>query len=405
MSVEIKLPNLGEGIEDAQVLNVLVSEGDTVEVDQTLIEVETDKATMEIPATHAGQVEKVAVKKNDVVKAGDLISTIATGEAVSDSVEEKPKETEVEVIKKEEASPKEVKQPTRTSTEVLAGPSARHFAREIGVDIADVQGTGPKGLVTKGDVKNHSRQHQESAPLSGSSGWGGETVEKMSRMRLTTAKQMSASWNQAPHVTLQEKVDVTDLEASRQKHKNNVQKEGGKLTMTAILVKFVATVLQSHPKIRSSIDMNRQEIITKNYFHIGVAVDTPRGLVVPVIRDVNQKTVKEISMELTEVSQKARDGKLTLQDMQGAVFTISNLGGLGTGFFTPIVNVPEVAILGVGRAVKEAVFDEGSQTFVPRLLLPLSLSFDHRFIDGADGARFLHSLAESIQDPYAALFS
>jgi pyruvate dehydrogenase E2 component (dihydrolipoamide acetyltransferase) len=296
---------------------------------------------------------------------------------------------------------------------VPAAPNVRRFARELGVDIAAVEGTGPKARISMDDVKRHAQEMMRAVqtgvapapaaraaapPLPDFTKWGEVERKSMSNIRRATARQMETSWTSVPHVTQFDKADITDLEQLRKRFGRKVEEMGGKLTITAILLKVAAAALKEFPQFKASIDMSNEEVIYKNYCHIGVAVDTDRGLLVPVIREVDQKNIMELAVELGEVAQKARDKKLSLEDMQGGAFTITNLGGIGGTNFTPIVNSPEVAILGVARGGKEPVFKNGQ--FEPRLMLPLSLSYDHRLIDGADGARFLRFIVEYLEQPF-----
>ncbi|MCS6772128.1 MAG: 2-oxo acid dehydrogenase subunit E2, partial [Kiritimatiellae bacterium] len=288
-----------------------------------------------------------------------------------------------------------------------AAPSTRKFAREIGVDITQVPGTGPGGRISIDDVKNYARAlnagliqqrgRPAQPPLPDFSRWGEVEYQPLNNVRIATAEQMSLCWTTIPHVTLHDKADITELEKLRQEARPKAEAAGAKLTLTAFLVKIAASALKVHPKFNSSIDMARGELILKRYYNIGVAVDTERGLLVPVIRDVDRRNVIQIAVELQRAADRARSRKLSPDDMTGSCFTITNLGAIGGGFFTPIVNHPEVAILGVGRAAHEPVLINGF--FQPRLMLPLSLSFDHRIIDGADGARFLRWIIEAIQNP------
>ncbi|MCX7824983.1 MAG: 2-oxo acid dehydrogenase subunit E2 [Verrucomicrobiae bacterium] len=271
----------------------------------------------------------------------------------------------------------------------------------------NVTGTGPGGRISVEDIKSYVRQTaaQRATTISARAPvelpdftkFGEVSREPMSGVRRATARHMSLCWSEIPHVTIFERADVTGLEEVRKEFKAKAEEAGGRLTITALLLKVVAAALKAHPRINASLDLAKQEIVFKRYYHIGVAVDTPRGLLVPVLRDADKKTIIQIAVELTRLSEKARTGKLAPDDMQGASFTVTNLGGLGTTYFTPIVNFPEVAILGVGRATMEPVFSHG--TFEPRLLMPLSLSFDHRIVDGADGARFLHWIVEAMEKP------
>ena len=285
-----------------------------------------------------------------------------------------------------------------------AAPSVRRYARELGVDIGDVPGTGPGGRIGQDDVKEHVKTllsqpggaRIAAAPLPDFTKWGEVDVRPMSNIRRKTAEHLSGAW-QAPHVTQHDRADITALEAFRKSQGGKVEKAGGKLTVTAILLKVVSLALKKYPQFASSVDMANNTVIFKQYCHLGVAVDTPNGLLVPVIRDVDRKTITEIAVELAGISQKARDKKLTLDEMAGGVFSITNLGGIGGTSFTPIINQPEVAILGMSRTATEPVWKDGA--FVPRQLLPLSLSYDHRVIDGADAARFLRFVAEGLEQP------
>jgi pyruvate dehydrogenase E2 component (dihydrolipoamide acetyltransferase) len=299
--------------------------------------------------------------------------------------------------------------PARTeAASVPAAPSTRRYARELGVEIAEVPGTGPGGRIGQADVKEHVKtllagggaRRAAATPLPDFSKWGAVDVQPMSNIRRKTAEHLSAGWNAIPLVTQFDKADITDLEVFRQTYARRVEKTGGKLTVTAVLLKIVALALDRFPQFASSVDMANQTIVYKQYRHVGIAVDTPNGLLVPVIRDVDRKTIAEIAAELATVSQKARARKLSLDDMSGGVFTISNLGGIGGTAFTPLVNAPEVAILGVSRGTTEPVFVDGE--FEAREMLPLSLSYDHRVIDGADGARFLRFIAEALEQPLTA---
>ena len=304
--------------------------------------------------------------------------------------------------------------PTRESEKpVPAAPSVRRLAREIGIDIAQVQGSGPGGRISGDDVKAFSRQlHTESEAPAAPAGsppvpspslpdfsqWGETERQPMSKVRRITAERLSYSWSTIPHVTQFDRADITDLEGWRKQYGKKAEAAGGKLTPTAIILKVAAAALKIFPQFNASVDMAAGEVIYKKYCHIGVAVDTDRGLLVPVVRDVDQKNIIELAVELTQIAQRARERKLAPEDMQGGCFTISNLGGIGGTGFAPIINPPEVAILGVARGAHEPVFADGE--FTPRMMLPLSLSYDHRLIDGADGARFLRWLAQALENPF-----
>jgi pyruvate dehydrogenase E2 component (dihydrolipoamide acetyltransferase) len=432
MPVEFKLPELGENIEKGDVVRVLVGVGDVVEKDQSILELETDKATIEVPSTTAGKVTEVRVKVGDKIKVGQVafvIDETAGGNAPEAPAQKAepaaaaapeakapaatpvapspaPKAAPAPVVDIAAARQAQAPAPARVESgaPVPAAPSVRRYARELGVPIGEVPGTGPGGRIGQADVKEHVKTllanpgaaRAATGPLPDFTKWGDVEVRPMSNIRRKTAEHLSGAW-QAPHVTQHDRADVSALEAFRKAHGAQVEKAGGKLTVTAILLKIVALALQRYPQFASSVDMANSAVIVKRYCHLGVAVDTPGGLLVPVIRDVDRKTITEVAVELAGISQKARDRKLSLEEMSGAVFTISNLGGIGGTAFTPIINHPEVAILGVSRGAVEPVWIEDQ--FVPREMLPLSLSYDHRVIDGADGARFLRFVAAALEQP------
>ena len=424
--VEFKLPELGENIETADVTKVLVKVGDTVEVDQSVIEIETDKATVEVPIDVSGIVKDVKVKDGEKAKVGQVIIVVETTGGTMKAVPSKP--ASVSQPTKVEEKPVEVKKETTTQPEeksivnvsdidkriVPASPSVRRFAREIGIDIHQVKGSGPGGRISVEDVKMFSKllnegrdQSQVGAParvgipqeeLPDFSKWGEIDSQKMSNIRRKTAEHLSYAWATVPHVTQFDKADITELEKMRKQFKAKAEEAGGKLTPTAILLKVVASALKVFPQFNTSVDMQNQEIIYKKYYNIGVAVDTDRGLLVPVIKNADKKNIIELAVELTELSKKARDKKLSLDDMQGGTFTISNLGGIAGTYFSPVVNTPEVAILGVSKSQWEPVYVDGE--FVPKFMMPLALSYDHRIIDGADGARFIQWIIKALENPF-----
>ncbi len=447
MPIEVTLPELGENIAKGDVVRVLVNVGDMIEKDQSVLELETDKATIEVPSSAAGKVSEVRVKAGESVKVGQAIVVLdesgagagkapakaapagkdgksevkaappTDAKAAAPAAAEPARATAAEpsrpaaqktasVVDIQTARP--VPPPPRVDggAPVPAAPSVRRYARELGVNIADVSGTGPGGRIGQHDVKSRVQEllagggaaagRLTAPPLPDFSRWGEVEVTPMSNIRRKTAEQLSASWI-APHVTQHDKADVTMLEEFRRAYGPRVEAAGGKLTVTALLVKIAALAIQRYPQFASSVDMTNQTIVVKKYRHIGLAVDTPNGLLVPVIRDADRKTLTEIAVEIGALSKKARDKKLGLDEMAGGVFTITNLGGIGGTAFTPIVNQPEVAILGVSRGAMEPVWRDGA--FVPRQMLPLSLSYDHRAIDGADGIRFLRFIAEALEQP------
>ncbi len=438
------LPELGENVQGGTVVSVLVAVGDTLTPNQPVLELETDKATVEVPASIGGEVQVVHIKTGDTVKVGQTILTVLTVptaakvESELPSVEPALKVEKVEVEPEVEAEtlpeefstfspqptplpavrpafvpPDLIAEPDPIYSAVPAAPNVRRLAREIGVDIAHVPGSGPGGRVSMADVKNYARQHRltgsaapaassiaPAAPLPDFSRWGEVQRETMSNIRRKTAEHLSQAWAAIPHVTQFTQADIGELEELRKRFSKNVEAVGAKLTLTAILLKVVVSALKAFPQFNASVDMARNEIVYKKYYHIGVAVDTDRGLLVPVIRDVERKNILELALELNEIAERARTKKLTLEDMQGGTFTLTNLGGIGGSFFTPIVNAPEVAILGVARGQMQPVYNPKSGQFEPHLMLPLALSYDHRLIDGADGARFLKSLVEHLEQPF-----
>jgi len=435
MATEFKLPELGENIKDGDVTTILVKVGDTIRADQNVIEVETGKATIEIPCPTAGKITAIHVKEGTKAKIGQLILTVdesASGAAPAKTPapEKKAEEKvtpapapaaapEAPAEKKEEPAPAPVKANTVAapaarsaaatnigSASVPASPSTRQFAREIGVDINEVTGSGPGGRVSVEDIKVHARTNHAhsgggggpiSAPLPDFGKWGEIEAEPLSNVRLATAQAMAVSWSNIPHVTIHDTVDITAIEELRKASKSKAEAAGAKLTLTAFLIKILASALKVHPKFNSSIDLANNQLIYKKYFNVGIAMDTERGLVVPVIRNVDDLNVIKVAQALGNLADRAKARKIPPDEMQGGSITITNIGGIGGTFFTPIVNFPEVAILGVGRASVQPVLVNGF--FQPRQLLPLSLSFDHRVIDGADGARFLRWISDAIQQP------
>jgi pyruvate dehydrogenase E2 component (dihydrolipoyllysine-residue acetyltransferase) len=469
---DFPLPELGENITAGDVLRVLVKPGDTLEKDQPVVELETDKATIEVPSSVAGQVKEVKVKAGDKVKVGQAILSVEDSAGAPKQADAKPADAKQPEPKQAEAKPAETKpantqQPpardaavgantaekipsdggqeqhiegakresppdrqsgraqnvvdinrgTRATAEPAApetpaapaAPSVRRMARELGVDIDTVQGTGPSGRISVEDVKAHAKRVVEgagqrgsnapaAAPLPDFSRFGEIERQAMRAVRRKTAEHLSAAWATVPHVTQFDVADITALDELRKKYAKRVEEAGGNLTVTAIATKVAATALRVFPQFNSSIDLAADEIVLKKYVNIGIAVDTDRGLLVPVIKDADRKNILQLSVEIAQLSEKARSRKISLEEMQGGCFSISNLGGMGGTYFTPIVNVPEVAILGISRAKMEPVYKDGA--FVPRLMLPLALSYDHRVIDGADGIRFMRWFVEALEQPF-----
>ena len=469
MATEVKLPELGENIDSGNVVKLLVQPGQKIEQDQPVLELETDKATIEVPSPVAGTVKEILVQEGGKAQVGQPVMTVEeSGEAKAapkkksaskskeakaqepqkEAAKPKLKETEMEPARsegtQETAAPAEepgqeeesvttpsveAEEPASEEKEpeieiheatvyhpasatpqkvVPASPSVRRIAREIGIDIADVPGTGPGGRVTVEDVKGFARQiHRggqvtgqriSTPPLPDFSRWGQIERKPMSNIREKTAERMTIAWANVAQVTQFDKADVTRLEEYRKNFGAKAEAAGGKLTVTAVLIKVIASALKNFPQFNASLDMTRKDIVFKKYYHIGVAVDTDRGLLVPVIRDVDRKNILQLSVELTQLAERARNRKLSLEEMQGGTFTITNLGEIGGTAFSPIVNFPEVAILGISRSNVEPFYTNGS--FEPRTMLPLSLSYDHRIIDGADAARFLRWVCDAIRDPF-----
>ncbi|HXW04595.1 MAG TPA: 2-oxo acid dehydrogenase subunit E2 [Vicinamibacterales bacterium] len=460
MPTDFKLPELGENVTAGDVVRVLVSSGDTIAKDQPLLELETDKATIEVPSTVSGTVRDIHIKAGERVKVGQTVLTVdedgagaarqapqsegakpkpqpagapqegglsqkapgapeaqpAPERADEPPGRQKPRGEVVEISRGSRpaaaAAAAAPSQPGEAETEgppPPAAPSVRRLARELGVDIRRVAGTGAEGRISAEDVQAYVRAALSAgggaapaaAPdvqLPDFSRWGEVERKPMSNIRRKTAEHLSRAWTTIPHVTQHDKADITALEALRKQYSAQAEKAGGKLTMTAIALKVVAAALRRFPQFNSSMDSARNEIVYRKSVHIGVAADTERGLLVPVVREVDRKGLIELSVELAQLSEKARAGKLSLEEMQGGGFSISNLGGIGGTAFTPIVNWPEVAILGISRGAYEPVWKD--ERFEPRLMLPLSLSYDHRVIDGADAARFLRWVAEAFEQPF-----
>jgi pyruvate dehydrogenase E2 component (dihydrolipoamide acetyltransferase) len=494
---DFTLPELGENITAGDVLRILVKPGDTLAKDQPVLELETDKATIEVPSSVAGRVTDIKVKEGDNVKVGQAILSVedgapsgkpaasaepatpaarakadepsqparpakraetgpaearpATGGAVAANSDENAPdepglEQHVEFVRRdpvtdkagvrkqaiEETEPIEATAPgmraaqadsrkvvditrgARAAAEPAAAetpsapaaPSVRRMARELGVDVDQVAGSGADGRISIEDVKAHAKRligattaaSAPTVPLPDFSRWGPVERQRIRAVRRKTAEHLSAAWAAVPHVTQCDLADITALEEMRRKYAKQVEAAGGNLTVTAIAVKVVAAALKVFPQFNASIDLAADEIVVKKYVNVGVAVDTDRGLLVPVIRNADQKNIVQLSVELLQLSEKARTRKIALDEMQGGCFSISNLGGIGGTYFTPIVNAPEVAILGISRARMDPVYRDSQ--LVPRLMLPLSLSYDHRVIDGADGIRFLRWVAEAFEQPF-----
>jgi pyruvate dehydrogenase E2 component (dihydrolipoamide acetyltransferase) len=469
---DFTLPELGENVTAGDVLRVLVKPGDTLAKDQPVLELETDKATIEVPSSVAGQVKEIKVKAGDKVTVGQAILSVddngagqspaprqaAAGPERAPEPAAPPSALEPAAPKPSSSAPvgantaaKVPVEPTGLEQHVAgerrvdgnrpqgagkvvdisrgarpaaepataapelpvapAAPSVRRLARELGVDINQVAGSGSAGRISVDDVKAHAKRVVSNVatargstipaePLPDFSRWGEIERQPMRAVRRKTAEHLAAAWASVPHVTQHDTADITNVEELRKRYAKQAEAAGGALTITAIATKVVASALKVFPQFNSSIDLAANEIIVKKYVNIGIAVDTDRGLLVPVIRNADSKNIVQLSVELSQLSDKARTRKISLDEMQGGTFSISNLGGIGGSFFTPIVNAPEVAILGISRARMEPAYDKERGEFAPRLMLPLSLSYDHRVIDGADGARFLRWVVEALEQPF-----
>jgi len=443
---EFKLPELGENITQGDLVRLMVSPGTKVSEGQPVMELETDKAVVEVPSSVSGTVKEIKVKEGEKIKVGQVIFTLEGGTAAAEPA--RPRTAPVEHVSgqhgarlafqaairaegktEEQALPPD--QPAQVvptfsmpaqlgkvaGTEhrqpVAAAPHVRRLARELGIDIYNVKGNGPGGRISEDDVKAHGKSlittaataqvtpqagHFRQPQLPDFAKWGKVERVSMRGVRRKTAEHLSEAWNTIPHVTQHDRADITELEQLRARFAPKAEEAGGKMTVTAIALKVCAAALKVFPQFNASIDIEKEEIVYKQYINIGIAADTDRGLLVPVIRDVDKKNIVELAVELSGLSKKAREKKLTPADMEGGTFTITNLGGIGGIGFTPIVNFPEVAILGLSRSRMEPEWINGK--FEPRLILPLSLSYDHRLIDGADAARFLRWIAEAFEQPF-----
>jgi len=427
--IEVRVPDIGD-YKDVEIIEVAVQPGDAVAVDGTLITLETEKATMDVPSSAAGIVRELKVRRGGRVSKGDVIALIeaeaSTVAAVADAVDRKSDESREPA---EKPAARQVIQPSPARAGEEAGkaaegmvvsdlgfsrshasPSIRRFARELGVDLARVQGTGAKGRITAQDVKAHVKRlltepaagaALPSVPVVDFAAFGAVERRPLSRIQKIAGPRLHASWVNVPHVTQFDEADITEMEVTRARLKDEAALRNIKLTPLAFVMRACVQALQAFPHFGASLDAEAGELVIKKYVHLGFAADTPNGLVVPVVRDADRKDVFELARELAALSEKARAGKLAAAEMQGGCFTISSLGGIGGTAFTPIINAPEVAILGVSRASHRPVYENGA--FVPRLVLPLSLSYDHRVIDGADAVRFTSFLAKALADAQGLL--
>jgi pyruvate dehydrogenase E2 component (dihydrolipoamide acetyltransferase) len=424
---DVLVPDIGD-FKEVEVIEILVKPGDAIAKEQSLVSLESDKATMEIPSPEAGVVKELKIKVGDKVSEGSLLLTLEPGGAASAAVEKAPEAKKPET-RAPEAKPAPVAPSVVTRVEPVpsepkdvvaslphASPSIRKFARELGVDLTRVQGSGPKGRIQMEDVqafvKGALAGKPVGAPAAGKGGalpfnlpawpdvdfakFGPVESKPLSRIQRLSGPYLHRNWVSIPHVTQCDDADITDLEAFRKSQTVETEKKGFKLTMLAFMIKACVTALRQFPQFNASLDKSGENLIVKKYYHIGVAVDTPGGLVVPVVRDADRKGVFDLARELADISKLAKDGKLKAGDMQGGTFSISSLGGIGGTYFTPIINAPELAILGVSRSAMKPVWN--GKEFVPRLILPLSLSYDHRVIDGAVAARFTTELTKILSD-------
>jgi pyruvate dehydrogenase E2 component (dihydrolipoamide acetyltransferase) len=406
--MDVRLPSLGEGADSGTVVNIMVKEGDQVQKDQPILELETEKAVGTIPSSAAGKVEKIRVKVGDKISAGQVILTLSNGGAAPAAPAPAAAPREVARAATAPVVTPPVSAKAISGFPPPASPTVRKMATELGIDLSRVKGSEHGGRITVEDVRAYIAWLQTATTPAGEakkaataeridfSQWGPVTNKPLSSLRITIARRMGESWSAVPRVTQFDEADITGLNELRKKHAGAYEAKGAKLTLTPLAIKAVVVALKKHPTFNSSLDEVAEEIVLKEYYHIGIAVDAEHGLLVPVIRDVDKKSVLELSKELEDLAAKARDRKLGGDQMKGGTFTISNQGGIGGGAFTPIVNKPEVAILGMGRgALKPVVRDDKIE---PRLMMPLALSYDHRVIDGGSAARFIVDLVKAFEN-------
>ncbi len=448
MSIKVRVPDLGDSIESGEVLEIMVAEGDHIEKEQGILELETDKATVEVPSSHTGKITKVHVKVGQSIGSGAVLLTVEaeeTSSAASPPAQAAPASPAPEPAAAAPAPPPATAPAPRASSplpatpqpaaptpvaadavpagSVAAGPAVRRFAREVGVDLSTVQGSGSAGRITRDDVLEAVRRPSPTpapvavvevavdgaAPQAGpgdaaTDAWGPIRIDRMPKIRRTIAAQMHKSWTTCPRVTNFDDVDVTDLEQLRQSSKADYAKLGIKLTSMPFVIKSIAMALRDHPIVNASVDMEAGQIIYKDYVNIGIAVDTERGLVVPVLRNVDQLSIPDIARQVSKIAEKARNNDFSIDELRGGTFTISNLGAVGGTYSTPIINVPELAILLVGRSRKLPWVMENDE-IAARLIMPLSLSYDHRLVDGAAAARFLNEVIGYLKAPSRLLLA
>jgi pyruvate dehydrogenase E2 component (dihydrolipoamide acetyltransferase) len=411
--MEIKLPNLGEGADSGTVVNIFVKEGERVEKNQAIIELENEKAVASIPSTISGVISKIFVKAGDKISVGQRIASVEADQTKEAGKSTQPAaekdEPEEDSPRDEESQPDDEEVPESRSGTVAAPPAIRKLARELGIDLSRVRSSS--GRISMADLRAYiQRLQQSSGKVSATrttpekpaaerinfSKWGEVSKKPLSQLRQVISRRMVENWTTIPHVTQFDEADITALDQLRKKYSAGYEQKGTRLTLTSFAIKAVTAALKKHPLFNSSLDESANEIVLKEYFHIGIAVDTDAGLVVPVMRDADKKNVLDLSKELEELAKKARDRKLSVDEMRGGSFTISNQGGIGGGHFTPIVNKPEVAILGLGRGKKKPI--ERNGMIEPRLMLPIALSYDHRVIDGGNAARFIVDLVAAFEN-------
>ena len=411
MPAEIVLPDLGEGIDSAEISEVVVKEGDIVGPDDIILILESEKASMEIPAEVSGEIKEILVKAGQEVKTGQLLIRV---EQLKNELEVSKKKTPLKESETRQEQNKETPilspvQPAQMSPgNVFASPGVRRLSRELEIDLGIIGGTGRKGRITKEDLHSYIKNKlllaekghdpKSARPQIDFSIWGEVETKKLTKINLITGERLQNAWKAIPHVTQFDSADITELDVFRKSLKKDAKKNNVKITFLPFLMKAATYVLNEMPAFNSSLDHTGENLITKNYYHLGVAVDTPQGLTVPVIRNVDKKSIFDLSKELMEISARAREKKLRPDDLKGGTFTISSLGGIGGTNFTPIINPPEVAILGVSKSKWEPVYDKANDNFIPRLVLPFSLSYDHMVIDGAAGATFTSKFSEFLKN-------
>ena len=412
MIKKIHLPDLGEGIESAEVSEVVVGPGDTVTAEDTILVLESDKASMEIPAEVNGTVTDVSVSSGDEVKTGQLLIKIEISDS-TETVKEEPvlSEEEKQIVKPPEEKTQDVTlypitKDTASTDNVFASPGVRRLARELGINLQIIKGTGPKKRITKDDLNGYIKLQMAisagpipaTQPVIDFSQWGDVEAKKLTKIKQTAGDRLQQAWQLIPHVTQFDAADITGLDILRKEMKKTGAEKGIKVTFLPCMMKALSIILKEMPEFNSSLSHTKQNLILKNYYHLGVAVDTPSGLTVPVVRDVDKKSVFELSAELMDMSARARNKKLKPDELKGGTFTISSLGGIGGTGFSPIVNPPEVAIMGISRSAWKQVYDKESSEFLAKFIMPFSLSYDHRVVDGAAAAAFTSRFADILSD-------